>query len=240
MSEDGISYTQKLFTGRVKTDVYNFVGQQGRIFYNEDTGELRLSDGLTPYGLPIFGTGGGTSLLLYTESGSPVDRPSSGHNVSIAMGDGSFSRLYGSIVHASGKFTDRGDSQIGNYVSRAITTNSDLTELFLDGIGARLLIQPNMSMAFTVTCIARRTDSYSNEGAVYEIRGGIDRSSTLVSTRLIGTPSKTVVSEDNPLWDISVSADINHGALKIRVKGETDKTIRWVAQIQTVEVTFQP
>jgi ribosome maturation factor RimP len=59
---------------------------------------------------------------------------------------------------------------------------------------------------------------------------------TTISTRIIGACSKTVVSEDNPLWDVQAVADGNNGALSIQVRGENGKTIRWVAHVQKIEV----
>lgn len=229
-------YTHILFSSRKKVKPTDFVGESGRIFYHEQTGELRISDGVTPHGWPIFGSGGSTSLELYSENSTPVNAPIANHPVSIAMGDGSVSRTHGALTYATGVFSHPGDAQLGTYVARGITTGNAYEEIFLDGVSKRLLVPQNTSMSYTINFIARRTDSFSNEGAVYEIRGGIDRSTTLISTRLIGTPSKIVISEDNPSWDSMVSADTINGALQIKVKGEYGKTIRWVAHIQTVEV----
>lgn len=233
---DNIDYTQKVYSGRVKADVHNFVGQSGRLFYNESTGEIRISDGVTPYGLPIFSSSTG-SLLYYAEpNGTPDNRPRTTSPGAIAVGDGALSELPGAFIQSSGVFSQPGDAQVGSYISRIITSDSSYHEMFLDGISAKLSIQPNTSMAFTATIIAKRIDSYNSEGAVYEVKGGIDRSSTVVSTRLIGTPSKTVISEDNPSWGILVSSDSTNGALVFKAKGENGKTIRWVAHIKTVEV----
>lgn len=45
---------QKLFTSRVRNTLgTTFVGERGRLFYDELTGSLRLSDGVTPGGNPI-------------------------------------------------------------------------------------------------------------------------------------------------------------------------------------------
>ena len=45
---------QQLFTSRIRTaNSSSYVGEQGRMFYNEADGELRLSDGQTPGGTPI-------------------------------------------------------------------------------------------------------------------------------------------------------------------------------------------
>jgi hypothetical protein len=239
MTDENEIYTHKVFSSRVKLDPHDFVGDNGRIFYNEQTGELRISDGVTPFGHPIFGSGGGggQTLFLYAENGVPVNPPLASISDSIALGDGSVARAHGAVMQSAGVFAQPGDAQIGDYVARGITTSNQPTEIFLDGVSKRILVQPNMSIAYCITVIARRTDSFSNEGAVYSIQGGIDRSVSYISTRLIGTPTKNVLSEDNPTWDIAVHADQIYGALQIRVTGEHSKTIRWVAHIQTVEVS---
>jgi hypothetical protein len=46
--------TQRIFTSRTKTAFNTFVGNKGLLFYNENTGELRISDGRTPGGTPVF------------------------------------------------------------------------------------------------------------------------------------------------------------------------------------------
>lgn len=233
------NYTHLLFSSRKKVDPYGFVGEVGRIFYNEQTGELRLSDGVTPYGLPIYlgGSGGSMTLERYSESGTPVTHPIANPNT-IALGDGSVARSFGGVVQSAGTFSHPGDAQIGSYIARGITSSNVFEEIYLDGSSKQLLVQPNTSIAYTITIIGRRTDGSSNEGAVYEIGGGIDRLDTLVSTRLIGVPTKTIFSEDNPDWDATVVANATNGSLSIKVKGEFGKTIRWVAHIKTVEVSI--
>lgn len=57
------------------------------------------------------------------------------------------------------------------------------------------------------------------------------------TTALIGSVSKTVLAETNVAWDAAVSADTTNGSILIQVTGEAAKTIRWVAVVQTVEVT---
>ena len=44
---------RKLPAGEQAYDAATYVGTYGTIFYNEDTGEFRRSDGSTPGGLPI-------------------------------------------------------------------------------------------------------------------------------------------------------------------------------------------
>ena len=46
-----ISYVRKLVTALVKYDFNTYVGREGDLFLNVDTGEFRLSDGVTPGGV---------------------------------------------------------------------------------------------------------------------------------------------------------------------------------------------
>lgn len=57
---------RKVKAGLVKDEITNFVGEEGNIFFNVATGEFRLSDGITPGGLPIGSGGGGTVAALVT------------------------------------------------------------------------------------------------------------------------------------------------------------------------------
>jgi hypothetical protein len=55
---------QKIKSGRVLSpDLEEFIGNKGQLFYDEDTGELRLSDGETPGGISVSGGGGGGYVL---------------------------------------------------------------------------------------------------------------------------------------------------------------------------------
>ncbi len=51
---------RKIKAGLVKYEITEFVGEVGNIFFNVETGELRLSDGVTPGGLPICCTSSDT------------------------------------------------------------------------------------------------------------------------------------------------------------------------------------
>ncbi len=53
-----MAWFRKIRAGLVKSEITDFVGEYGHIFYNDDTGELRFSDGVTPFGLPICDGGG--------------------------------------------------------------------------------------------------------------------------------------------------------------------------------------
>ncbi len=63
-----MGFLRKVKAGLVKEDIENFVGEEGNIFFDIETGDFRLSDGLTPGGIAIGGGGGGGNYVLPTAS----------------------------------------------------------------------------------------------------------------------------------------------------------------------------
>src|SRR5271167_4145396 len=197
--------------------------------------------------------GGGTSLKLYTEN--PVVgyiSPSAlGNNAvgigyaanagavnSLAIGEQSQSRIQGGVVQASGRFASTGDAQTGRYLVRTVTTNGSVTEAFVDGVGGsvRLVLLDNSTWNFRVTVTAQRAD-VANGWAGYELKGVIYRVIGASSVALQGIISSEQIGATNQAWKVTATPDTVNGSLKITVKGETGKQIRWLALVETVEVT---
>ena len=175
-------------------------------------------------------------LRLYIENPlTPAASVVTGTNA-VVIGDGAKASLYGAKAVANGSFSVSGDAQHGTYILRNITTDATPTELFLDGIGEALILPYNSVVTFSIIVSARRTDAIGG-GSGYKFDGVAIKDGTYASISLIGSPSKTILGETNVPWDISLSADITNGSLKIMVTGETSKTIRWVATVLTTEVT---
>jgi hypothetical protein len=63
-----MTFFRKIKAGLVKDDIARFVGEEGNIFFNVETGELRLSDGITPGGIPI--SSGASSGKIVVEQNS--------------------------------------------------------------------------------------------------------------------------------------------------------------------------
>ena len=72
---------QKIKSGRVTSvDADEFVGDLGQIFYNESIGDLRLSDGVSPGGIPLVlgsggGTGGGNATMIVSPNPPATNVP---------------------------------------------------------------------------------------------------------------------------------------------------------------------
>lgn len=67
--------TRKLFTDAMGgRDASTYVGNRGEVFYDESTGELRISDGATPGGSVVSGGNGGSTGNL-SISGTTITAP---------------------------------------------------------------------------------------------------------------------------------------------------------------------
>lgn len=206
----------------------------------------------TPGQIIISASGGGSSLQLYAENPvAPSPPVASGINSiallsgshanaqdSLAIGVQSLARIQGSVVQASGRFASSGDAQAGRYLLRTNTINSVPTPLWIDGTGGSipLTLPDNSTWTFRVTVAGHRTDSGGGH-AGYELKGVIYRDSGAASTAILGQVSKTIIAESNTPWDANVVADTTHGGIGINVTGQSSKTIRWLAIVETVEIT---
>lgn len=175
-------------------------------------------------------------IQLFDENPStPIANTVSGANA-IALGSGSAATLTGQVAQANGRFAANGDAQHGVYVARNITSTATATELFLDGSAARLVVPNNSVWTFDVMVAGRRTDAVGG-GAGYRIFGVLRKDTTAGSITFVGTPSKQVLGETTAALDCAVQVDTTNGSLNVVVTGLAGQTWRWVATIQTTEVS---
>jgi hypothetical protein len=128
----------------------------------------------------------------------------------------------------------------GRIIMRNTTTTASSKVLTTDTAVAsttnQLILRNNSTQSFSITVSARRTDAF-NESAGFKFEGVIDRNGVASTTSLVGTPVKTVLGRDIADWDCNITADTINGGLSITVTGEINKTIKWVAVCDYVEVT---
>ncbi|MBN1535645.1 MAG: hypothetical protein JW908_02850 [Anaerolineales bacterium] len=153
---------------------------------------------------------------------------------SISGGLNAETTLFGQISNASGAFSENGDAQASTYILRNSTTDATATELFLDGASERLTIQTDRTMAFEIFVAAKR--NAFNQSAGYYFRGVIKNEGGITSF----VPSTVMITlgEDNPAWEITISASDAYDALIIQVSGAENANIRWVATVRAVEVAW--
>jgi len=118
------------------------------------------------------------------------------------------------------------------YYGAVTTTSATQTDVAVGSSGG-LVIASNVSLAFTVQVVGRRTDVGGEQSAAYLITGLIVNDGG--TTRMVGTPVVTVLGEDNSAWDCTVSADDTNDKLRVLVTGAASTTIAWRA---TVRATY--
>lgn len=109
------------------------------------------------------------------------------------------------------------------------TTDGSAKQLFLNGVDEAIVVPTDTAWAFTVTVVARRTDTGSNSAA-WEIKGAIKRDGSGVT--LLGTNDSSDWKDGGASgWLLSVTAGASND-LKIEATGATGETIEWSANIR--------
>jgi hypothetical protein len=169
----------------------------------------------------------------YSAVGGGGYNTASADYATIPGGYGATADHTGQLAQASGYFSAAGDAQTSRYVLRTATTNASPTAMFLDGSSSRLTITDGRTVTFDALVVGR---SNTGQSAGYRIQGVIENVGG--TTAFIGTPTVTVLGEDNPAWNVSVLADDTNDALSISVTGVIVTNVRWVATVETAEVSW--
>jgi hypothetical protein len=162
-------------------------------------------------------------------------------NFSHSYGTDIQSLQYGKYSYGAGKyFANIGDAQTGTFVLRRATTDANATVLTTDntapGTTDQVILPNNSAYAFTGIVVARQQAAGGTASAAWKIEGLIRREGSAGTTTLVAS---TVTAIDNtPGWALALSADTTNGGLKIEATGAAATNIRWVATVQTSEVTY--
>lgn len=147
---------------------------------------------------------------------------------------------YGAEARASGRFSTAGDAQRERFIQRRATTDATATVLSNDGAApaaATSIVLPNNSAyGFRGRLIARNAGN--GDCSHWEFKGTIRRGANAAATALVSSVTPAVVAQDAgaSTWAVSVTADTTNGGLTITVTGVAATNIKWVADVETVEV----
>ena len=147
------------------------------------------------------------------------------------------------VAISGGGFAARGDAQSGIFVLRSDTTSATPEALTTTNSAAstsnQIILPNNSAYAFSGTIIARQQASAGSEYASWEIKGALLRDGSAATTVLgNGIQNKLFASAGASAWDIALTADTTNGGLAITVTGAAATNIRWVATVNTSEVTY--
>jgi hypothetical protein len=162
---------------------------------------------------------------------------------SMALGSYSVAATSGKLAYAGGRFSADGDAQTGIYVLRSDTTDATAEALTADNSSAgtddQIILPNNSAYSFSGTIIARESAAAGSDYASWEIKGALLRDANAASTVLgNGIQNKLYATSGASAWAIALTADTTNGGLKIEVTGAASTNIRWVATVNTSEVTY--
>jgi hypothetical protein len=159
---------------------------------------------------------------------------------SVAIGTRAKANIRGKFAFANGAFGDNGDAQLGIFSLRSDTTDATAEALTTNkstaGTTNQVILPNNSAYFFGGTIIARQDAASGTDVGAWEIKGAIRREANAASTVLV----KSTIDDFNvPTgWVVALTADTTNGGLAITVTGAAATNIRWVATINTSEVTY--
>jgi trimeric autotransporter adhesin len=162
---------------------------------------------------------------------------------STAIGLAARNPINGSFKFAGGKHQTSGDSQTGIFPLLAETTDATATAMVTyhnnsatASTDNQVILPNNSAYFFSGTIIAREQASAGTDVGAWEIKGAIRREANAASTVLV----KSTIDDFNvPTgWAVALTADTTNGGLAITVTGAAATNIRWVATVNTSEVTY--
>ena len=155
---------------------------------------------------------------------------------SIAIGNNAKSAVSRQIAFSAGRFAALGDAQGSIFILRSDTTDATAEAMTTNNSTAaadnQIVAASDTCIMFSGTIVAMQNGAADQGG--WEIKGLLKNdggTTTLVSSNI------QTFAEGNG-WAVALSADNTNNALKVQVTGEASHNIRWVANIQTSEVTY--
>ena len=157
---------------------------------------------------------------------------------SIAIGNNAKSAVDRQIAFSAGRFAALGDAQGSIFILRANASNDAAKVLTTNnstaGANNQIVAASDTCITFHGTITAMQNGAQAYGG--WEIKGMLVNDGGTTSLAL-GNVSDMAANNASS-WAVALSADNTNNALKIQVTGEAGHNIRWVANVQTSEVTY--
>lgn len=166
-------------------------------------------------------------------AGGPATYTGGNGNSYITISNTELRATSNNLTLTIGAFSSNGDLSAKQYLLYGTTSNNTETELLIRG-SERIPVNTNTTVYYTVDIVARRTDAI-NEGGGFHLKGVADNFSGTVADT--GQLYELIVARDDNTWSVDARANNTTDSINIYVTGTTAKTIRWVAQVTTVEVS---
>jgi len=159
---------------------------------------------------------------------------------SVALGRYAIAAQIGKYSFASGSIANAGDAQYGLMVLRAATTTTTAVVLTSDASAAsttnQLILASNQAMAISGTLIAKQTASGNMAG--WTITGIVSNNA---GTMAVSGLALTPIGVDSIVLGVNlptIAVDNTNKGVTITSGFKAATSIRWVANVQTSEVTY--
>ena len=164
---------------------------------------------------------------------------------SAAFGIDAYVAVGSKMVLGGRQFSSNGDCQTGTTVLKGATTDATALQLASGYAGSspdisnQIVLPNNSAYSFSGTIIARESATNGSDYASWEVKGALLRDANAASTVLgNGIVNKLYATSGASAWAVALSADTTNGGLKVEVTGAAATNIRWVATVNTSEVTY--
>lgn len=198
-------------------------------FFSNATGSYSVAIG---YGATASG---GYSIAISGDGSSSASATGA-----VALGTAVVANTVGKYAYSGGLLGGVGSSQTGTFVLGVTTSSATATVLATNGSAAgalnQVIVPNNSAYAFSGIIVARQRAPYGTESAAWKVDGLIRREGTAASTTLVASTVNAI--SNVPGWTLALSADTTNGGLAVTATGSATASIRWVATIQTSEVTY--
>jgi hypothetical protein len=159
---------------------------------------------------------------------------------SAAIGNNAIADKIGKYAYSSGQFAVAGDAQYGLMGLRAATTTTTAVALTSDGAAAtttnQLIVASGKAMALSGTLIAKQTASGNMAG--WTITGIVSNNA---GTMAVSGLALTPIGVDSIVLGVNlptIAVDNTNKGVTITSGFKAATNIRWVANVQTSEVTY--
>jgi hypothetical protein len=127
----------KISSGITQTQFNSYIGEVGRLFYNLSTGELRISDGQTPKGLPVYVAVGSANIGNLLITNTTISTLTANANITLATtGVGGSINVQGElVVYQGGNIANVILATLPNGTINFYTPNQNSLDSAIDIIG---------------------------------------------------------------------------------------------------------
>lgn len=154
-----------------------------------------------------------------------------------AAGTNAKAAFYNQFAHAGGQFAAEGDAQESRYVLRNSSANASAIELFLDGSAARIGIASSQTVAYRVTVTAHNPSTLTDSVVIQSLLSGLAFNNAGTVTDTVPTFQANVGAAGLSTAACTFGVSTTNLTLTCTPPVAYSGTLRWVARVETVEVT---